>query len=288
MKKLIFINLLFISFASADCSLYFFKNTIYTGSKKNLKISDVIRKTDCEKAISSKFHKIVINSSGTLKSKYLKDIEPGVKTFPKHFHLTTLKEILIEKMDLSPGRELDKIRFMSGAKAFHLDQDQFIDISTQFKTGKMAFSIEVIEKNGKTSDIWIEALGTTLKEVFVASVDLSAATEDLGLGLFHKVKRKITNSNLYFLNELTLPFYKLNRSLREGEILKKSFLIKKNLVNYGTPTKIIYKKGNLVLKSMGIPLGTGRLGDFVKLKNPKNKKEIYGQVNGLNSVLVGI
>ena len=98
--------------AHANCSIYFHKNTIYTGDKKSLRSSQIIRKTDCKKEIKEKFHRIVINSSGTLKSKYLKEIDPSIEYFPKHFHLTSLKKILTEKMSLPRDQEITKIRFM--------------------------------------------------------------------------------------------------------------------------------------------------------------------------------
>ena len=107
-------------------------------------------------------------------------------------------------------------------------------------------------------------------------------------GQFKKARKKIKNPDSYFLDAKTISYHRLNRSLREGEMLKKSYLIKKNLVTFGAPTKIHFKRGNLILKGIGIPMGQGRFGDFVKLKNPRNKKEIYGKVNGHNSVLVGI
>ncbi|RLA65104.1 MAG: flagella basal body P-ring formation protein FlgA [Epsilonproteobacteria bacterium] len=288
MKKFLFINLIFISYASPNCSMTFFKNTIYIGSKNNLKKSDVIKSTNCQEAISSKFHQIVINSAGTLKSKYLKSIDPSINYYPEHFHLTPLKEILREKMGPSNEERFTKIRFMNNTLAIHLKEDQLLDIPKGFKTGNMAFTLELLGKSGKSESIWIEAVGTKLLEVYVASLDLMPTNDDLSSALFKKVKRNITNQNLYFIDDKTLSFHKLNRTLKAGEILKKSFLIKKNLVSFGTPAKITYQKGSLVLTGMGLPLSTGRFGDFVKLKNPRNKNIIFGKVNGPNSVLVGL
>jgi flagella basal body P-ring formation protein FlgA len=273
--------------AHANCTIYFHKNTIYTGNKKNLKSSQIIRKTDCNKDIREKFHQIVINSSGTLKSKYLKGIDPSIEYFPKHFHLTPLKKILRDKMGLAPDKEFTKLRFMDGASAINLKKDQLLEIPSGFKTGNMAFTLEVIGKDGNSSTIWVKAKGVKYMEVYTAKYDISPS-EDLSIGQFKKIRKKITNPESYFLDNETISYHHLNRSLREGEILKKSYLIKKNLVTFGAPTKVSFKRGNLILKGIGIPLGQGRYGDFVKLKNPKNKKIIYGKVNGHNSVLVGI
>lgn len=286
MKRFLFLNFIYISFASANCSIQFFKNTIYVGNKKNLEISDLIKKTDCSKDLTAKIHKFVISSSGTLKSKYLEGIGPSIEFFPNHFYITPLTQVLKEKMGISKDQEFDHVRFMNGSRTLHLREGQFLDITAGFKTGKMVFTLEVLEKGGNVQTIWVEARGSKSLEVYVASNDLSAG--ELSLAQFKKIKRKVTDSSLYFLDEKTLPYHKLNRSLKEGGILKKSFLIKKNLVKFGTPARVLYQKGNLVLKGMGIPLSTGRLGDFVKLRNPKNNKEIFGKVNGVNSVLVGL
>jgi len=287
MKKFFGLFLIFTSYASADCSIHFFKNTVYTGDKKNLKISEVIEKTDCSKDLSSKLHQFVIGSAGTLKSKYLKGIDPTINYYPDHFHLTSLEEILREKMGLSINQEFIKLKFMNNKQALNLKEDQLLAISSEFKTGKMAFTLEIIERGGKSSNIWVEAVGAKYLEVFIATSDISP-TSDLSPNLFKQIKKIVSNPNAYFLDEKTLTYHRLNRALGEGQILKKSHLIKKNLVTFGSPTKISYKSGNLIIKGMGIPLQSGKLGDLVKLKNPKNKKLIYGEVTGPNSVLVGI
>ena len=162
MKKrliLFFIFSVALNNAHANCSLYFHKNTIYTGNKKNLKNSQIIRKTDCNKEIKEKFHQIVINSSGTLKSKYLKGIDPSIKYFPKHFYLTPLKKVLRDKMGISPDKEFSKLRFMNGTSAINLNKDQLLEIPSDFKTGNMAFTLEVIGKDGYSSTVWVEAVG---------------------------------------------------------------------------------------------------------------------------------
>lgn len=288
-RHLILYFLFFVALnnAHANCTIYFHKNTIYTGDKNNLKSSQIIRKTDCDKKIREKFHQIVINSSGTLKSKYLKGIDPSIDYFPKHFHLTPLKEILREKMGMGPGKEFTKLRFMNGASAINLKKDQLLDIPSAFKTGNMAFTLEIIGKDGNSSAIWVKAVGVKYLEVYTATYDISPA-DDLSARQFKKTRKKITNPESYFLDTKTISYHRLNRGLKEGEILKKSYLIKKNLITFGAPTKVNFKRGNLILKGIGIPMGQGRYGDFVKLKNPKNKKIIYGKVNGHNSVLVGI
>ena len=71
MKKYLIPFFLVLGNAYGDCSIHFYKNTIFTGNKKDLKSSRVIKKPDCNIETKEKFHQIVINSSGTLKSKYL-------------------------------------------------------------------------------------------------------------------------------------------------------------------------------------------------------------------------
>ena len=289
MKKYFFIlNLILISSSHANCFIHFFNKIIYTGDKKDLKIAEVIKKTSCPKNITQKFYQTVISSSGTLRSKYLSEIDENIELSPLYFQLIPLGDILKNKLNMLPEWKLTQIKFMNGLKALSLNEGDDLILNSEFKTGSVVLPLKVVRKNQSSDTLYIQAFGTKQIELLIASTDISSDVAELSEGLFKKSKRHVENPELYFKDLKTLPFYRPNRHLRNGQALKKSNLIKKNLVTFGSPAKITFKKGNLILNGVGIPTQSGKFGDLVKLKQPNNKKIFFGKVNGLNSVSVGL
>ena len=83
-----------------------------------------------------------------------------------------------------------------------------------------------------------------------------------------------------------LKFYKLNKPLRPGELLRQSDLNPINLVKAGSKTEVIIENELIKLKTYGISRNNGGVGEFVEVFHPQKNKKYQGKVIDLNKVLV--
>ena len=90
----------------------------------------------------------------------------------------------------------------------------------------------------------------------------------------------------YILNKDSLRFYKTNKPLKAGEILKTSDLTAMNLVRAGLKTDVILENKMIRIKTQGISRQNGAIGEFVEVFQPQKNKKYQGKVIDNNKILV--
>ncbi len=89
------------------------------------------------------------------------------------------------------------------------------------------------------------------------------------------------------LSDLThLSFYKLNKSLRSGDLVRLSDLTPLDLVKAGVSTEVVIENELIRLKTTGISRSNGSFGDLVEVYHPQKNKKYQGKVIDINKVLV--
>jgi hypothetical protein len=83
-----------------------------------------------------------------------------------------------------------------------------------------------------------------------------------------------------------LKFYKTNKPIKTGELLRLSDLNAINLVKAGLKTEVILENQMIRIKTQGISRGNGTLGELVEVFHPQKNKRYQGKVVDLNKVLV--
>ncbi len=83
-----------------------------------------------------------------------------------------------------------------------------------------------------------------------------------------------------------LKFYKTNKPLRAGELLKRSDLNPLNLVKAGLKTDVILENHVVRIKTQGISRSNGSIGELVEVFHPQKNKKYQGKVIDINKVLV--
>lgn len=86
----------------------------------------------------------------------------------------------------------------------------------------------------------------------------------------------------------TLKFYKLNKPIRAGELLRRSDLNALNLVKAGLKTEVIIENELVRVKTSGISRSNGTLGQIVEVFHPQKNKKYQGKVIDINKVLVDL
>lgn len=83
-----------------------------------------------------------------------------------------------------------------------------------------------------------------------------------------------------------LKYYKTNKPLKSGELLKISDLNAVNIVKAGLKTEVILENTLVRIKTSGISRANGAYGDIVEVYHPQKNKKYQGKVIDTNKVLV--
>jgi flagella basal body P-ring formation protein FlgA len=84
----------------------------------------------------------------------------------------------------------------------------------------------------------------------------------------------------------TLRFFKSNKPLRAGELLRASDLNAQNLVRAGMRTEVILENEMVRIKTSGISRSSGGFGETVEVFHQQKNKKYQGKVIDNNKVLV--
>jgi flagella basal body P-ring formation protein FlgA len=76
------------------------------------------------------------------------------------------------------------------------------------------------------------------------------------------------------------------RTIKKGEVLKKSFLKREPLIRRGAEVDVLFRRGNLEISFRGEALDTGFYGDLIRVKSLNTGKVLRGKVISENVVLI--
>jgi flagella basal body P-ring formation protein FlgA len=79
----------------------------------------------------------------------------------------------------------------------------------------------------------------------------------------------------------------VKRALAPGALIRHSDLVKPQVVRQGDGLEIVYNRGNIKLRTSGVAIQSGAVGDTVRVKNETTGTVIYGIVKAKNLVEVG-
>ena len=175
--------------------------------------------------------------------------------------IETLFESGITK-DLSKLRDihLDDPKFSSFRVQVNYNDGKIDTISGKYITYIMA---PVAARYIKFGDI-IQGSDITSKKMRLDTFKKGFATETSEV-IGMQAKKYIAVGRMFNLNDILSP-----------PVLKNN-----------DPVNIIYSSGTISLKTVGIALGTGAVGDMVKVKNTSSGAILLGQIINKNTVQVG-
>jgi len=81
--------------------------------------------------------------------------------------------------------------------------------------------------------------------------------------------------------------YQSNKQIASGSVIKTSDLTRPLVLKINDPVNITYSSGAISLKTSGIALGSGAIGDTIKVKNTTTGTILLGQIVNKNTVKVG-
>ena len=107
----------------------------------------------------------------------------------------------------------------------------------------------------------------------------------------------LLNSPLFIFEVNWAKLFVLDRSQVEGRVAKRLLLSGKpialaylknfGLVTQGVPTKVILKKGGLLITTMLIPMESGSAGQMIEARNPESGKIVQTLVDADGNLNIG-
>jgi flagella basal body P-ring formation protein FlgA len=270
-----------ISFAALDvCQIKFYEKTYYIGEKNLLPPSELIESSSCPEDLQKKIIEIVLNSEGPLKASYLKEAAgiSSINILPEKFEIVSL----LNSIKIPPNWLWENFKIVSGQKTLHGNEIS-INCTSCTSLGKKVLEI----KMGKTT-LWANGDLKIMAPILISKFIIPSNKEILSQNDFEIVNKPIFNLDEYFVNLEEISFYKLNLDIPDGTPLKKSNLRKIDLIKPGTPANLILINNGIQIKGMGIPMSSGKIGEIVKVKNPKTNNILFGKVVGENTLSVNL
>ena len=104
------------------------------------------------------------------------------------------------------------------------------------------------------------------------------------------VAKKMSLNSLakgYFTDSASIIGMQAKRYILAGNMFKTSEISSPVVIKNGDPVNIVYDSGLISLKTLGIAMGSGAIGDMVKVKNSSSGAFLLGQIVNKSTVKVG-
>lgn len=199
-------------------------------------------------------------------------------------HMT--KELIIEK--LSP--EVSELEIRFDPKIAHKSINVFDEAveNVQLKSFSPQYSSFTIIAT-LTSHNVVEISGR-----YTAYVDLPITTRIIGMGNIINpsdiTSTRVPYSKLkagYATSLSDVIGMQARRSIGNGTLIRNSDLVKPTLIRQNDIVSIIYNQNNIKLRTVGIAMESGAVGDSIKVKNENSNIIVHAIVVGKNLVEVG-
>jgi flagella basal body P-ring formation protein FlgA len=244
-------------------------------------VEGVIQKSTCSEEINKKFMSLLSSSEGAIKTDFLKSDLLGVdKITPSLIIIKHITSLLKERCELDSSFVLKLEETNTDSIIVLQENDIKINLNDCQSLGKKMFQVLAPTKTAwVTLNFQKQITSYKFKSHLMSGQGMKVDEEMV-------VETKITtDSPDKYLNDIsTLKFSKLTRSLQNNESIKKNDLVLYNLIELQFPTQVILEKNGISIESYAQPLSSGKIGDVIRLRNLKTKKELAGKVIGPNKV----
>jgi flagella basal body P-ring formation protein FlgA len=96
-----------------------------------------------------------------------------------------------------------------------------------------------------------------------------------------------SRSGIFASSEAEVIGMQAKKNIAAGSMIKLSDLARQPVIKLNDPVNIVYLSGNIELKTIGVAMAAGGIGDTIKVKNESTGVVILGQIINRNTVQVG-
>ncbi|MFL5783394.1 MAG: flagella basal body P-ring formation protein FlgA [Bacteriovoracaceae bacterium] len=250
-----------------------------------------INAANCTEAIMTEFQKTITGLEGRISSSQLTEMMSSkghdVKIEPHMVQIQNIKSFIREQLPIPAGVHVKNTYSMNSSNFLALAPGDQLQIScTACLWGtRQPINISVSGFDGSRRDFISVADFGKMVRAFRLNRSLNSFSEIT----VYDIKEEFTEAvpHTEFISDVqNLRYYKTNKPLKAGELLRLSDLNAMNIVKAGLKTEVILENALVRIKTSGISRGNGAFGDIVEVYHPQKNKKYQGKVIDTNKVLV--
>lgn len=271
-----------------SCFIETYKNIVTNRDAQSLN-SKFIKSSDCPKSTLKKFTQIIFDLNGTideqkLNANFQEELSQNyVSLEPKKIEITPLSKFLRKNIKVSNQKILfDGIRDLSQSMGFGYDENIIVSCNDCTTPGEKNISVRTRGEN----PIWFSAIIKFNIKAIMADENISASFDSLKSKRIKLKEEYVSHPEKYIRDPKQLAYFKANKAILKGSLIKKSDLTKMNLVEMGRPVNILLEGRGFRIIGQGMPLNNGSLSETIKIRNIKTNKIVVGEVYDFNKVKV--
>lgn len=258
---------------------------------KNADLTASATHTSCSDEILKEVNETLKSVDGKISGFQLSDILKGknhdVVIRPNLINVQQFQSLVREHLALPSETQLTSLISETSPDFVTLNYGEKVEIecsNCQF-IGHETLNLKVNSMDGAIKSFVLQAEFKKMIKAYRVSSTLPAFSEITSTVLKEEYVQAIPHTNLVTSLE-NLRFFKLNKPIRAGELLRKEDLNALSLVKAGMKTEVIIENAQVRLKTSGISRSNGSHGDFVEVFHPQKNKKYLGKVIDINKVLV--
>lgn len=287
--KFYFLFALFSISASA-CEVILPSNLLVIGPEFTSR--NPYQSNNCDAAVLKEVHEILLDVDGRIASFQMEEMlkSKGHNTIvsPSSIQVQQLKTIIREQLTLPSGTQVYETRSSTTAPIMALSTGDRIEVSCLNCLFGMQqpLNFTVNSFDGTKHSHFANADFKKMVRAYrLISATPSFSDLNHSLSLTEAYVEAIPHTDL--VTEVdNLRFYKTNKPLKAGDLLRRSDLNALNLVKAGLRTEVILENSLVRIKTQGISRGNGAIGETVEVFHQEKNKKYQGKVVDINKVLV--
>lgn len=286
-KLLIALFFILAAKLSIACEVHLPQNLVILGETSDF--SQVIQQTGCNEETLQLVNKTLSSVEGKMTSFQFAEMmkTPNVTIQPNFIQVQHLKNLVREQLMIPPGVQLRSSEAVNSPNYIAVAPGDRVEVQCLgcLYGTQQPLNINVIGFDGSNRSMTVKADFKKMVRAYRVLSFHPAFSEIESSSLHEEFVESIPQTDLV-TNMETLKFYKINKPLKAGDLLRQADLNAISLVKAGVKTDVIIENELVKLKTSGISRSNGAIGEFVEVFHQQKNKKYYGKVIDINKVLV--
>ncbi len=288
-------NILILSLLAASsivfgCEITLPQHLLILGESSNS--ATTIQSKDCEGIVVEDISRLLSELEGRIPSHQLLRMmnqkgHQSLAITPHLIQIQQLKTIIRDQLPMPTGTQIKTTSAINASNFIVLAIGDKVDVrcSGCLFGSHQAVNIDIREFDGNNKSFVAAVDFIKMVRAYRVISPMQSFTAVPNSYLKEEYTESIPHTDLVTDME-TLRFYKTNKPVKSGELLRQSDLTAISLVRAGLKTDVILENEMVRIKTQGISRGNGAFGELVEVFHPQKNKKYQGKVVDINKVLV--
>jgi flagella basal body P-ring formation protein FlgA len=247
---------------------------------------------NCNESKISDLYQVLTKLDGRISSAQLSEMmssrgHSGMTFSPYMIQMTQMKSIMRDQLPLPLGIQVKATRSLNSGNILALSPGDQLSVSCEacLYGTQQPINIDIKGFDGTYRSLVMTADFVKMVKAYRTTSYLNSFSDVNSSTIKEEYVESIPHTDL--VSDLSvLKFYKTNKPIKNGELLRLSDLNAINLVKAGLKTEVILENQMVRIKTQGISRNNGTLGELVEVFHAQKNKKYQGKVIDVNKVLV--